>query len=168
MTSTTTTANAGLRTPSVSSSEGEPWGNRPEIEEKARFEEIFMEGGRRGKFEEKSCVGYFEVGGLGGNDWWVVLEKELDDEGLMKYLERGESGGTTEGMRVRVFFLKRPSNVPYLQKQLRITSSMMKYLCSRFRISKAFIESLFDSQIWCGNACFTQRDGNGRVVEFGL
>ena len=40
------------------------WGKRHEIEEKERFEAIF--GGVEGRFEKKSVVDYYEVGGLGG------------------------------------------------------------------------------------------------------
>ncbi|KAH0541631.1 hypothetical protein FGG08_003921 [Glutinoglossum americanum] len=64
-------------------------------------------------------------------------------------------------------FLKRPAGTPYIQKQLQITSNMMQHLCTRFKVSQAFTEMLFENQIWSGNGCFVQRDKD-RVQRFDM
>ncbi|KAI9861048.1 MAG: hypothetical protein M1813_005477 [Trichoglossum hirsutum] len=43
---------------------------------------------------------------------------------------------------------------------------MLEYLRSHFNVSQTFVESLFENQIWCGNGCFVQRDGSGRIGSF--
>ncbi|KAI9777056.1 MAG: hypothetical protein M1839_009107 [Geoglossum umbratile] len=162
--STTATAESGalsVASRRLSGSDG-GWGRRPEIEEKERFEEVFK--GEEGRFEKRSCVDYFEVGGRARRVW----ERGLDDEGLMELLERGDKEGSVEGVRVRAFFLKRSPDTPYIQKRLRITSGLMHDICSRFQISKTFVESLFDKQIWSGNGCFTQRNTEGRITRLEL
>ncbi|KAH0555647.1 hypothetical protein GP486_006406, partial [Trichoglossum hirsutum] len=128
--------------------------------------------GERGETSASSLLveeefGWRGIEGDGGGEFGDAKEFYWKGGALMSGIQRGEANGAVEGgVRVRVFFIKRPPGTPYIQKQLQITLPTLEYLCSHFNVSQTFVESLFENQIWCGSGCFVQRNEDRKIRSF--